>query len=58
MNGARGTTLDAMQSALGVTGSDLATINTGYKGLIDLLRGLDPTSTFQIGNSIWYKKAR
>jgi serpin B len=57
MNGARGTTLDAMRSALGVTGSDLTTINAGYKGLIDLLRGLDPTSTFQIGNSIWYKSS-
>jgi serine protease inhibitor len=58
MNGARGTTLDAMRTALGVSGSDLATINAGYKGLIDLLRGLDPTSTFQIGNSIWYKNSR
>ncbi|MEO7082876.1 MAG: serpin family protein [Gemmatimonadaceae bacterium] len=57
MNGARGTTLDAMRSALGVSGSDLATINTGYKGLIDLLRGLDATSTFQIANSIWYRNS-
>ena len=57
MNGARGTTLDAMRATLGVSGSDLATINAGYKGLIDLLRGLDATSTFQIANSIWYKSS-
>jgi serpin B len=55
MNGASGQTLTAMRSTLGVGPGDLAQINAGYKGLIDLLRTLDPTSTFQLANSIWYR---
>lgn len=55
MNGARGTTLDAMRATLGVGTADLAQINAGYKGLIELLRGLDPSTTFQLANSIWYR---
>ena len=56
MNGAHGTTLDAMRSTLGVGTSDLQQINAGYKGLIELLRGLDPSTTFQLANAIWYRK--
>src|ERR1043165_2446353 len=37
MNGARGTTLDAMRATLGVGTADLSQINAGYKGLIELL---------------------
>src|SRR5215468_6242221 len=48
MNGARGTTLDAMRAMLGVGPADLQQINAGYKGLIALLRGLDPSTTFQL----------
>src|SRR5262245_24381217 len=55
MNGARGTTLDAMRATLGVGTADLQQINAGYKGLIELLRGLDPSTTFQLANSIWYR---
>ncbi|HEY9228022.1 MAG TPA: serpin family protein [Gemmatimonadaceae bacterium] len=55
MNGARGTTLDAMRTTLGVGTADLQQINAGYKGLIDLLRGLDPSTTFQLANAIWYR---
>ncbi len=55
MNGARGTTLDAMRATLGVGSGDLSQINAGYKGLIELLRGLDPSTTFQLANSIWYR---
>ena len=55
MNGARGTTLDAMRATLGVGSADLQQINAGYKGLIELLRGLDPSTTFQLANSIWYR---
>src|SRR5262245_32949794 len=55
MNGARGTTLDAMRSTLGVGTGDLQQINAGYKGLIELLRNLDPSTTFQLANSIWYR---
>jgi serpin B len=55
MNGARGTTLDAMRTTLGVGTFDIQQINAGYKGLIELLRGLDPSTTFQLANSIWYR---
>jgi len=55
MNGAHGTTLDAMRSTLGFDTADLQQINAGYKGLIGLLRGLDPSTTFQLANSIWYR---
>jgi serine protease inhibitor len=55
MNGARGTTLDAMRATLGLGTGDLQQINAGYKGLIELLRGLDPSTTFQLANSIWYR---
>lgn len=54
MNGASGQTLAAMQQTLGVGPGDLAQIDAGYQGLINLLRGLDPTTTFQLANSIWY----
>src|SRR5678809_905610 len=52
MNGAAGPTFDAMRSALRLGTGDMQQLNTGYRGLIDLLRGLDPTTTFQIANSI------
>lgn len=55
MNGANGATLAAMRTALSVGSGDLAQINAGYKGVIDLLRGLDATTTFQLANSIWYR---
>jgi serine protease inhibitor len=55
MNGAHGTTLDAMRATLGFDSADLLQINAGYKGLIGLLRGLDPSTTFQLANSIWYR---
>lgn len=55
MNGAGGQTLAAMQQTLGVGPGDLAQIDAGYQGLVDLLRGLDPSTTFQFANSIWYR---
>lgn len=55
MNGAAGSTLDGMRTALRVGGADIGQIDAGYQGLIALLRGLDPTTTFQIANSIWYR---
>jgi serpin B len=30
-------------------------VNRGYRGVIDLLRGLDPAVEFTIANSIWYR---
>lgn len=57
LNGAGGSTLDAMRSALRLGAGDMSGIDGGYRGLIDVLRGLDPTTTFRIANSIWYRNA-
>ncbi|MEX2177846.1 MAG: serpin family protein [Gemmatimonadaceae bacterium] len=54
MNGASGTTLDEMRSTLGFGAAELAEINDGYKGLLALQGGLDPSTTFTIANSVWY----
>ena len=56
MNGANTTTLDQMRSTLGFGTTELAEINAGYRGLIDLEAGLDPSTTFQIANSVWYRQ--
>jgi serpin B len=55
MNGAAGTTFDQMRVALGFGGASQEEINRGYAGLIELLRGLDPSVTFQIANAVWYR---
>jgi len=55
MNGASGQTFDEMRSTLGFGAQPSAEINAGYKGLIELLRGLDASTTFQLANSIWYR---
>ena len=56
MNGASGSTLEEMRSTLGFGAAELAEINRGYKGLIALESGLDPSTTFGIANSIWYRQ--
>ncbi|MFA4837929.1 MAG: serpin family protein [Candidatus Neomarinimicrobiota bacterium] len=55
MNGAAGTTLDAMRSTLGFGNLTEDEINRGYQSLIKLLRNLDPKVKFRIANSIWYR---
>jgi serine protease inhibitor len=55
-NGANGATYDEMRSALRLTGATKADVGAGYKSLIELLRGLDPGTTFIIANSIWYER--
>ncbi|MCX6133997.1 MAG: serpin family protein [Ignavibacteriales bacterium] len=55
MNGARGTTKDAMARTLEFGGLSQYDINTSYKSLIALLTGLDPKVKFQIANSIWHR---
>jgi len=55
MNGANGTTLEQMRSTLGFGASELAEINAGYRGLMSLESGLDPSTTFTIANSVWYR---
>src|SRR5688572_23488087 len=47
MNGANAATLDQMRNTLGFGTTELAEINNGYRGLIALEAGLDPSTTFQ-----------
>lgn len=56
MNGAAGSTYEEMRSTLGFGTLTLDQINQGYRGLMDLLLGLDPTVQMAIGNSIWYRE--
>ena len=53
-NGAAGTTEAAMRSTLELDSMSVAEVNESYRGLIRLLRELDPHVRFQIANSIWY----
>jgi serine protease inhibitor len=55
-NGADGPTYDEMRQTLRLTGSTREEVGGGYKSLIALLRGLDPSTNFTIGNSIWYEQ--
>jgi serine protease inhibitor len=55
MNGAAGQTYDEMRSALQFGSASLASIDSGYKSLIALLTGLDPSTKMQIANSIFYR---
>ena len=56
MNGANGTTFDAMRSSLRLGSASREDINAGYKSLIALLRGLDKATDFRLANSVWYEK--
>jgi serine protease inhibitor len=56
MNGAVGETQDGMKAALGFGGRDMAGINEAYRGLIDLLLGLDRGVDMRIANSIWARQ--
>ena len=55
LNGADGSTYQAMQSTLEFNDLTNEDINEAYKSLITLLTQIDPKVTFQIANSIWYK---
>jgi serine protease inhibitor len=55
LNGANGSTRNAMIQTLEFTGLSQTDINTSYKSLIALLSGIDPKVTLQIANSIWYR---
>jgi serine protease inhibitor len=55
VNGAAGATRDSMLAALQLTGMPMDEVNRGYRGVIDLLSGLDPGVTFTLANSIWYR---
>jgi serine protease inhibitor len=55
MNGANGQTYDEMRSALRFGDASLASIDSGYRSLIALLTSLDPSTTMQIANAIFYR---
>ena len=57
MNGAAGTTADEMRRTLGFGETSQAAINEGYRGLIGLLRGLDPATELRVANAIFYDRA-
>jgi serpin B len=57
VNGAAGATRDSMLGALDLDGLALDEVNRGYRGVIDLLRGLDPGVAFTLANSIWYRNS-
>lgn len=56
MNGAGGSTFDAMRTTLGLGAIDNGAINGGYHDLIALLESLDPSTQLGIANSIWYRQ--
>jgi serpin B len=55
LNGANGTTYEAMQQTLEFEGMTNQQINEAYQSLIDLLINLDEKVLFEIANSIWYR---
>ena len=56
LNGARGETRAAMEAALEKQDLSPTEINDAYRGLIDLLEGLDPNVEVALANSIWYRE--
>ena len=56
LNGANGTTRDAMQEALRVTGLTPEIINSSYKNLSDALLKVDKRVLISIANSVWSEK--
>ncbi len=55
-NGAAGTTYDAFHNTLRFGDANRQEVNEGYKSLISLLTGLDPSTDVRIANSIWFEK--
>lgn len=55
LDGAATQTFDEMRSSLQFGATPLESIDTGYKSLFALLTSLDPSTTTQIANSIWYR---
>ena len=58
LNGADGTTEQAMLETLELAGLSRDAVNEAYRTLIDLLRNLDPNVEFLIANSIWHAQNR
>ena len=54
-NGAAGQTLDEMRGTLRQAGLSEEEANEAYRGLLDLLLGLDSNVEFNIANAIWHR---
>lgn len=57
MNGAAGKTWEAMRQTLRFGDLTEDEINASYRGLIDLLTGLDSRVSFQLANSVWHDRS-
>ncbi len=55
-NGAAGETREAIENTLKLDGLDTETINAYYQKLMADLPALDPKTTLNIANSIWYRQ--
>lgn len=55
-NGARGTTAEEIRAALGHGGMTQDEVNASFRGLKDLLPGLDRGVEMQVANSVWYRQ--
>jgi len=56
LNGADGSTYDAMKSTLSLDSFTRQQANETYQSLMTLLGSIDPKVTMNIANSIWYNK--
>lgn len=56
LNGTDGDTYAQIRSTLGFDGMSQEEINAGYRDLTDLLVGLDPAVSVEIGNSTWVRE--
>jgi len=55
LNGADGTTKEAIEDVLHVNGLSIEEINKSYEKLIIALLSIDPEVVMEIANSIWYR---
>ena len=55
-SGAGGETFTQMREMLGFGALSREEMGAGYRGLLDLLRNLDPRVEFEVGNSLWFRQ--
>jgi serine protease inhibitor len=55
LNAAEGETFDEMRRTLGFDGLDRDAVNRAYRDLLTLLVSVDPSVSFQVANSVWYR---
>ncbi len=55
-SGAEGETFAQMREMLGFGSLSREEMGAGYRGLLELLRGLDPRVEFEVANSVWLRE--